>query len=120
MITDVFLVDIAKAFNGESFTIPTHSNFCTSTVTLSPTDTSLPGEVGARPSLSASRTSNEVTWSGIRTGAIVSTSGETLYSTGVLSASSSGDLFMAVTLPGLLHTTDYDIEVSWTTTFDRS
>lgn len=115
------LTEAAKAFAGESYDTISHLAFSTDgSFAVSVSDTSLSGEAGTRVSVTGTRSTATVTFNGIRTGASVSSSaGETLTGAGLLSASSGGTLLSEITLPDLLHTTSYDIEVDWGFTFQR-
>lgn len=119
MITDVFLQEIAKAINGESFTSPTHTAFSGSVITPDPTDTSLPTELD-RSATSGSRTTNEVTFTGIRSSATATpTTGDYINTVALFSASSGGNLFIEATAPNILHTDLFDLEVEATVTIER-
>lgn len=120
MITDVFLQEMAKAINGESFTKPVGIAFSSSVITPAATDTSFAHEFD-RATLSGSRTSNEVTFSGIRSGATASSSGDYINLIGLFSTdTSSGDLFVEALVPSVLHTTSFDFEVDATVTIERA
>ena len=121
MRTDQFLNEIAKAFNAESFVYPSYMLVSTdSAYTPAVTDTSVPGEVGSRFSITRSRSNNVVTISGIRSGAVVtSTSGDVLYAYGDNSAISSGTLTGVASLPSLTHTTSFDLEFQNQITVNR-
>lgn len=119
-ITDNFLQEIAKLLNSESASLPTHLGFGAGTVVISPTMTALSDEIGTRVSTSNSRVLEVVTFNGVRTGAsLVSTDGDTLKSVGLFTASTDGLLESAVSLPDLLQTTDYDLDVDFEFTVSR-
>ena len=121
MLTDNFLVDIAKYLNGESSELITHLALSSTAITPSATDTSIPGQLGSRISVSNSRSSTlpTVTFNGIRSGAVASTSGDYLNLGALFTASSSGTLMAEALIPSVLHTTDYDFEVDWSITVGR-
>lgn len=118
VLTDVFLIEMAKALNGESFSTPTHGAFSSSVITPAATDTSLPSEYD-RSSFTGSRDSNEVTFSGLRSGATASSSGDYINLFGLLDSSSGGNLFLEALVPSVLHTTSFDFEVDATITIER-
>lgn len=118
-LTDTFLNQIAGVVNGESFTQPSYVGFSSTAITIDPTDTSLSGEYGNRVSVSNSRTLNEVTLSGVRSGAIASSDGDRLNSFGLFNSSTVGDLHSEALISSLLHTTSFDVEVDWKITFSR-
>lgn len=78
-------------------------------------------ESGSRITATASRVGNVVTWSGIRSGAVVvdTVNGDVLTGAGLFSASTGGTLLFTVPLASLTHTTSFDIEFNYETTYDR-
>ena len=118
MITDIFLNNLAKAINGESFTLPAYNAFSSSVITVDATDTSLPTEYD-RSSASGARINNTVTFTSVRSGAIASSSGDYINSMGLLSSSTVGDLHVEALVPNVLHTTSFDLEVDWAITIER-
>jgi len=118
--TDYMLENLSKALNSESYAVPAflvHG----STSTIINTDTSsLAGQYADVPSLTNSRSSNVVTFTGIKTGALVSgSSGDVLWSQGVVDTSSGGVLQAGVVLPSTVQTTSFDLEAVWEFTIDR-
>ncbi len=108
-----WLEEVAKSISSESFVVPSHAAFSTTDLTLDPAMTSFDGEVEDRATMSLSRIQNVVSITGIRSGAEVSSSsGETLYETALFSASSGGTLLSMESLPGILHTTSFDVETN--------
>ena len=122
MINDNLLTDAAKALAGESITVVAAAAVCTDTVTITGSMSSLPGEAPDRPAVSISRNATAVTFNAIRSGATVgSSAGETLYAAALYDDDGAymGNLESAVSLPSLLHTTNYDIEFDWVVTAQR-
>lgn len=123
MIHDNFITGLAKLLNGESFTLPADGTYSTSTLTLS-TDmasSSFTGEVPSRIAITGARAGDTITWTYLRSGATVgSSSGETLQETALFDAVSSGNLLLMNTLPSILQTTTFDIEVNWSLTVDQA
>ena len=119
MITDTFLINFAKNINGESSTRPGYITFSSDVVTPSATDTTIPNELGTRSSVTGSRVSNQVTFNGIRTGAVASSGGDYINVMGLFSSATSGELLTEATVPNVLHTDNFDLEVDWTITFER-
>lgn len=122
MILDTFLNENAKAFAGESFVTPAYVAVGTGTAAITSTSTALSGEVGdARGALSLSRTANVIEFSGIRSGTGVNTSsGEYLNEIGIFSAVTSGIMLSAITIPSILQTTTFDIDISGSFTWSRT
>lgn len=119
VLTDVFLEEMAKALNNESFTTPVGIAFSSSVITPAATDTSLAHEYD-RAGLSGTRSTNEVTFSGLRSGAVASSTGDYINLVGVLSTSTTGgNLFVEALVPSVLHTTSFDFEVDATITIER-
>jgi tetrahydromethanopterin S-methyltransferase subunit E len=119
MITDVALTELGKALNGESFTVPLYIAVGDTVMTALSSDTSLPGEY-RRTIATKVRAGNSVNHNVLITGAaITSSTGKYIYGAGMLSASSGGNLFTDVSVPGLLQTTAFDIEIDWGLTVNR-
>jgi len=123
MINDEMLIDVAKLLNGESATLISHLGFGATTVTVSPTMTDIPDEYLPRSSVTKSRDvspGNVFTATGLKTGAsITNPTGIYVNSTALFNASTSGIPRAVVVLPNLLHTTNFDIEETWTFTIGR-
>jgi hypothetical protein len=121
MIPDVFLNEIAKAINSESFVVPAYLAFGTDTLSALSSDTSLAGETGSRVLVTKSRSGNTISHNGLKTGAsITSSTGTVLYSSALFSASTSGVLCSEIPITaGLTHTTAFDIEVDWNIIINR-
>lgn len=83
------------------------------------TETSIPGEYGSRVACSASVTNNVVTWSGIKSGASVPAGGVTYTGIGLFTLASGGTLMFTAPLASTVHTTNYDIEFTYETTYTR-
>lgn len=114
--------NVAKAMNSESYTTSNYVNVSTSTdFEASNTATSLDGEIGSRIATSNTRSSNVVTYSGIRSAALVvdTVNGDTLYGVGTFSAASAGDLHLNVDLPGVNQTIGFDVEFDFEVTYSR-
>lgn len=121
-ITDTFLEEMAKAVNGESFTVPTYLAVATTQVTsISTEDTSLSGEIGTRGPLTGSRTDNVTTLSVVRSGTLVidTTNGDDIRSSGLFDASSNGNFFTGVVHGGITQTTNFDIDFVYQLTTSR-
>lgn len=113
MITDTMLTEQAKALNNESYVIPNYLLWATSPNPITAGMTTITSEQGARNSINGIRTGASVAFSGIRSGAVVtSPTGEQLFTLGVNSAITSGSLLTAVALPGFTHTTNFDIDAT--------
>jgi len=113
-ITNNFLNEIAKSINDESYEVSTSQAVATTIVaSIYTTDTSLSGEIGARTSLSGTRTNNELEFTSLRssTSVLDTTDGDKLKSTGLLTATSGGILLTGVVLSGITQTTNFDLEV---------
>lgn len=120
MINDNFLTEMSKALASESYDVPAYAAWGSTVLTVSATSTSLSGEYGARSALSDSRDGIEVAFSGLRTGASVSSSsGDVLNGISLNSASSGGTHLSEVLLSSIIHTTGFDITVDWRITTIR-
>jgi hypothetical protein len=121
MILDNFLNEVAKALAGSSYVYPAYLTVGTGTTALSTSSTALSGEVGdARRSMTITRSANVVDFSAVRPGSDVnSSSGEYLNELGIFSALTSGTMLSALSIPSLLQTTAYDIEISGSFTVNR-
>jgi hypothetical protein len=122
MINNKFIENCAKAFNNESFNIPTKFLVSTDNITVTGNliDTDLTGEVGTRKDLTFSRASNIVTYNCLRSGAnVINTSlGDNLKVIALMTSAS--EVMTAVNVSGLLQTTDYDIDFDWQIRFIRN
>jgi hypothetical protein len=119
VVHDNLLNEIGKVLNAESYVVPGYAAYSTSDLTLDPAMTSFSGETPVRTTLTASRTNNVVSLTGIKTGTIVGASGQTLYEQALFDASTSGTLLSMQSLPSVLHTTSYDIETNWDLQLER-
>lgn len=120
MITNNYLTEIAKAMASESYVVPTYMAFGSTVLTPNAASTSLTGEQDARTALTDSRSSNVVTFSGIRTGALVSGSSDTLNSIAMFSASTGGTMLSENSLASIIHTTAFDVAVDFQITVSRA
>jgi predicted cation transporter len=120
MIVNNFLNEAAKAFNNESFVLPNYYAYSSSLASVAVTDTVLSGEFGTRNVNTKSRVDNIVTMVAVKTGALASSTGDTIAGVALLSASSGGTLMTELTVPSFLHTTSFDVEWTTSITFDRS
>lgn len=112
-LTDTLLNQLAGVVNEESFTAPTHVGFSSTVIIIDPTDISLSGEYGNRVAVTGTRNLNEVNFSGVRSGAVVSSSGDAINSYGLFNSSTAGDLHSEALVTSVLQTTSFDIEVDW-------
>lgn len=119
MIVDNFLTEMAKAMNGESTNMPSHLAYGSTTMTISTDTSSITGEFGSRDSITGARTTNVVTFNGLKSGSTVGSSGETLFTFSLWNSSGSGDLHSAVLVPSILHTSSFDIDTDWQFTVTR-
>lgn len=113
MINDEFPIGIAKLLAGESFTIPSHLAFGSTSFTPASGDTYLPGEFD-RNAVSVSRVSNQVKFVGSRTSS--ENNNETLYNTALVNSSvlaSSNNIMADNVFASLLLTTDFDTEIEY-------
>lgn len=122
MILDTFLTENAKAFNGESFVTPAYLAVGTGTVAISTTSTALSGPVDdTRSTLTKTRITNVLSFDAVRSGTGVGTAaGEYLNELGIFSAVTAGTMLSAITLPSILQTTSFDIDISGSFTWSRS
>lgn len=121
MIVNGALIEIAKSLSGESYVTPAYLTVGTTVVTAAITDTSISGEVGSRLLATKSRNSYTISYNNIRLATVVTNpTGDSINSVGLLSASTAGTLFTVNTLPAMVQTTAYDIELTQTITVGRA
>lgn len=123
MITDLWLTEVAKSQNAESYVVPGYYAVATTVVSsILSTDTALAGEIGSRVALTKSRASSTVTYTATRSAAsVVNTStGDVLASIGMLNAATGGTFLQGVVIGGVTQTTNFDIEMITTLTPTRS
>jgi hypothetical protein len=120
MINDEYLIDVAKALNGEIITDVDYIGFGATSITITPTMTDLSGEYSPRASIIKSRTSNAINVYGTRSGtSVLSSTGDYLNSSALFLALTGGIPRVIVDLPNLLQTTNFDIETNWNITISR-
>lgn len=120
MITDGMLTEMAKALASESYVVPSYAAWATSYNPITSSMTAITSEVGTRTTITDSRSGATVTFGGIRSGTSVPVpAGQTLYTLGAYSALTSGTLLTAVSLPAIIHTTTFDIDLDITYTINR-
>lgn len=120
MITNTFLDRIAGLLNGESVLIPAYAAFSSDVITATTVMTSLPSELDdPRLSVGKTRSGTTVTYSFIRSGAVVGSSGDYLNAMALIDSLTGGYVLSAVTVPSLLHTSAFDVEVDWKVTVRR-
>jgi len=121
-LTDAFLVNMAKAAAGESYdTIQYFSVGETTTASISPTLTILPGEVGTRITATKSRTGNVIEITGTRrtTDVIDTTDGDTIATFGTTTDLAGSTLQSGLPVAGVTHTSAFDIDFIVTMTVTR-
>lgn len=121
MINDNFLLGMAKLAGGQSYTIPSHLAFGSTTGTLTSADLVTSGEFDRNALSTPDVATNVVKYIGSRS----SVEGDNTYINviGLHNTStpySSGDLQANFLVPSLLHTTSFDIEVEFWVSFNRS
>lgn len=119
MITDTFLNNMAAVLNGSSFSIPTHNAFSSTSITQSPTASTLTGESLTRVTLTPDTVVNRTNFTGLRSGAVASSSGNIVNAIGLFTASSSGTLLATALVPSVLHTSSFDLSVDWGISVNR-
>lgn len=119
MITDLALVETAKALAVESYVTPSYLVWGSSAIVENASSTSLSGEAFSRNTTTDSRVYNTVTWTAIKSGALASSSGDLLYSVGLNNSSSGGTHLAEKLLSSLTHTTAFDVEIVWNWTVSR-
>lgn len=123
-IQNNYLTNVAKAINQESFSVPTHHGVTDDdSFTMSNTLSGLTGEIGSRNEATSSRNSQTIVYNSLRVGVsdVVDTvNGDTLEGAALFDAISSGNVQIAITLPGTLQTQDFDLEFDYEVTFERS
>jgi hypothetical protein len=124
MINDKYLEQCARAFNGESFSKPTHLLVSTNDITLSSTlaTTAITGEIGTRGALTSDRDDNVVTFNFLRSGVNVinTATGDDIKTIMLLTAVTGGDIMTGLNVGGLLQTTNFDIDIDWQIRWTRN
>lgn len=121
MITDNFLVGMAKLANNETYDIPAYltvSSDSEFTATAS-TDT-ISSEIGDRIAISNTRSDKIITYDAVRSGAIVSSDGETIYGVALTPSSGGAGAQIAISLPGLKQTQKFDLDFNIKVTMGRN
>lgn len=112
---------MSKLFNGDSVAITNYMDFSgSSSFSLDATASSVVGSLG-RVSVTKSRDTNEPTVivSGLRSGTNVSSGGDTLYGAALLPSDSNEGVQALSSVPEILHTSSFDLQVDWTIEFER-
>jgi len=117
-IQNIYLNTIAE---GEAVTGYLAVTTDTSFDSFDTTATDIGTELGSRTTATVSRVNNVVTWSGIRSGAVVvnTSTGDVLQGVGLFSAVTGGTLLFTSPLASLTHTTSFDVEFNYETTYTR-
>lgn len=121
MITDNLLVDMSKLFKGDSVATANYIDFSdSSSFSLDSTASSVLGSLGRISSTKARDTTEpEVLVSGVRNGTTVSSGGDTIYGAALLPSDSNSGVQALASVPGILHTSSFDLQVDWTIEFER-
>lgn len=119
VIPDTHLKEVAKAMSGESYVTPNYYAFSNTLTTANVTDSTLSGEYGSRLAVTKTRDDNIVTFSAVKTGALVSSSGESIKGVGSFSASSGGTLMTETVIPTINQTQAFDVEFITSITYRR-
>lgn len=106
------LNQVSKFLNGESGVIPGYLAVSTDTTlsSISTTATSLPGELAPRMQLVRSRSLNTVQYKATRSSEIASPTGDIIRGSALFSGPSTQDMLVGALVPGLTHTTNFDME----------
>jgi len=121
-VTDTQLNELAKALKGDAYTYPQYASVGTGSVsTIETTATAITGEIDNDIALTAARTNNQVSWTGLRSGADVldTTNGDSITNAGALDATSGGTLHFGAIVAGVTHTTAFDLEFVYDITVNR-
>lgn len=122
VITDLFLDEMAKALNKETYDTPNYLVLGSSEATsLSNSQPTVEGEYPTRIELSGSRTDNELIYSALRQGVAVTGAEDALVTSGltVSGVTDDTDLMAAIIHNGVTQTSNFDIEWQWTLKVDR-
>lgn len=126
MILDEFLNEMADALLSGTSRIPAALAYSTDGTAVLASSTSLDGELGDRTVADneASGISNTAQWSSIRSStSVLGSTGDALNKLAVTAELESTDvddlLFAEFVIPATAHTTSFDIETTFTFTFDR-
>jgi len=116
VLTDTFITKRAESLDGVAVTIPAYLAVATTEIaSIATSATELEGEVGTRGALSRSRSGFTVSYSAVRSGAVVidTANGDSLNSSGLFDSLTNGDFEAGVTHTGILQQTSYDLEFNY-------
>lgn len=118
VFNDTGLNQVATDFGANSFYLAFSTDTALEALSSS---TSLDGEVGTRISCTVEILDNKIAVSGIRSSTLVmdTTNGDTLTGIGIFDSLTNGQLFVSTTIPSLIHTINYDLDVDEEYTFNR-
>jgi len=121
MITDLFLNEVAKALNNESYVVCNYITYGTDILSALSSDTSLSGETGTRSLVTRARTANVINHNHLKTGSIITNpTGIELQSLALFDALTVGTLLTEAPIaPSIIQTTTFDIEIDWGITINR-
>lgn len=121
MINDNYLNGMAKLASGESYTIPSHLAFGSTTGTLSSADLITSGEFDRNSLDDQASATNVAKYFGSRSSAEANNEYINILSfTNSDTLRGSGDIQANFLVSSLLHTTSFDIEVEMWVSFNRS
>lgn len=110
-LRDSFLVNVATSL--ENSGVIQHVAFSDNSQNINPTATGFIDELGVRVPVSTTRNDRVVSWVATRTGAeVVGGSGDLLRGVGWSEASSGGSFPGVRNIPNILHTNNFDLQVS--------
>lgn len=112
MISDSLINNLAATLVSGTFTPASHVAFTSTEVSFDPSSNELSGEFD-RVSATGSNVLGITTFTGVRTGALASSTGDRVNAIALFNSSSGGQVYSVVLVPSVLHTTDFDFEVEW-------
>ena len=113
VVTQSMLNAMASALAQETYIVPAFMAFSTSDTPAGLADTSLGGEIGDRVLMSLVKENNEVEYNALRTASsVVASTGDRLRIIGSATTETGGLLMTARTIPGIIHTTTFDIDAT--------
>jgi len=121
MITDNLLVGMAELAAGGSYSVAAFGTVSSdSGFTASATTDSVSDELDSRTSISPVRTDKTVNFSFVRSGAVASSDGDVLYGVALMPSSTGDGCQIAIELPGLTQTQNFDIDFDVDITIRRN
>lgn len=112
---------MAAALASETYDVPGALAVGTESIIPSASDTTLSGEIGDKIRFSnPARTNNEVEFNAVRTASdVIASTGDNIQSVAAFVDTTGSDLQTAVSIPGIIHTTSFELDITFTYAFEE-